>query len=465
MHHRRGHPGLHGGRNLCRYKLKVLLIEKENDVCTGITRANTAIIYPGYDNKPGTLKSRLCVKGNRNFPALCDELEVPISKCGSLMVCHGSRGAEVLKKKYENGIASGVPNLELITGEEVRTLEPHLAGDLFMGLYAPDTATVQPWEVGIAAYENAMENGCEVRLNSKVVGIEKYGSGFKISSTDTVITTRAILNCAGLYADRIREMIHPPFVRIFPEKADYFIFDKTAKGFLDHIIFEEPEEKGKGLTLVPTVTGNLLAGPSAQGDCERDDFATSASGLAFLKTRLQELVPELPLSAIIRNFASVRPNPFEMKLTEDLQLVRSDRSIHSFVIDCTEDCPTFISLIGIKTPGLTCCDELTKYVVNMLLHQLGNPTLNPDFQPRRTVKKPMKELSLKERNARIQEDSSYGKIVCRCEQISEGEIRDAIRRGARTVDGVKRRCGTGMGACQGSRCRYEIEKMLQQSLR
>lgn len=465
--------GCMAARTLTRYQLKVLLIEKENDVCMGISRANTAIIYAGYDNKPDTLKSSLCVKGNMNFPFLCEELGVPISRCGSLMLCHGPRGAEVLKKKYKNGLQNHVSGLELISGEEAHALEPHLAGEIYMGLFSPNTATVQPWEIGIAAFENALENGCEIRLSAKVTDIEKTDGGFRITVSDSsapksskteVITARGILNCAGVYADRVRELLLPPSVRIYPEKADYFIFDKTVKGFLSHIIFEEPEEKGKGLTLVPTVNGNLLAGPSAQGNCECDDFSTSSDGLAFLEKRLGELLPELPLSAVIRNFASIRPNPFEVSQGENLEIIRSPRSIHSFVIDQPKDCPAFISLIGIKTPGLTCCEELAKYIVRQLLPVLGNPPLNPNFHSRRESPVCMRRLSLSEKTSCIQKDPSYGKIICRCEQVSEGEIRDAISRGAKTVDGVKRRCGTGMGACQGSRCSYEITRLLAREL-
>lgn len=265
--------GCMAARNLTRFSLKVLLIEKENDVCTGISRANTAIVYPGYDNKPGTLKSRLCVKANANFSALCEELGVEVSRCGSLMVCHGPRGAEVLKKKYANGQESHVPGLELLTGEEIHALEPHLSDNLYMGLYCPNTATIQPWELGIAAYENAVANGCAVLLNTKVTGIEQYSGGFRItisevshasdnvsaakssasggfstvnasvsgdspteSSSQVVLTTRAILNCAGLYADRIREMLFPPFVRIYPEKADYFILNLHGREIGDHAV-------------------------------------------------------------------------------------------------------------------------------------------------------------------------------------------------------------------------------------
>lgn len=465
--------GCMAARTLTRYQLKVLLIEKENDVCMGISRANTAIIYAGYDSKPGTLKSSLCVKGNMNFPSLCQELGVPISRCGSLMICHGPRGAEVLKKKYQNGLQNHVSGLELISGKEVHALEPHLAGEIYMGLYSPNTATVQPWEIGIAAFENALANGCEVRLSAKVTDIKKTEDGFRITIADTsvpregkteVLTAGGILNCAGAYADRVRELLLPPSVRIYPEKADYFIFDKAVEGFLSHIIFQEPEEKGKGLTLVPTVNGNLLAGPSAQGDCAPDDVSTSSEGLAFLEKRLGELLPGLPLSAVIRSFASIRPNPFEVSQGKDLEIIRSPRSIHSFVIDQPGDCPGFISLIGIKTPGLTCCEELADYVVSRLLPVLGNPPLNPDFHPRRKIPVCMRRLSLSEKASCIEKDPSYGKIVCRCEQISEGEILDAISRGAKTVDGVKRRCGTGMGPCQGSRCTYEIAGLLSREL-
>ena len=430
--------GCFAARNLRRWNISTVLIEAEEDVCTGISKANTAIVYAGYDNKVGSLKARMTVRGNREFDKLCQELDVPFSRCGSLMVSYGPGADRVLKKKFDNGTQSGVPGLRLISGPEAEAMEPMLAPGVTSALYAPSTGTVNPWQLGLAAYENAVRNGCDVMLNSPVRAIRKDGDGYVITAGEAEIQCKTVLNCAGIDADRVQELCFEPSVRLVLDGADFLILDEHgAKPRC--IIFQESEEKGKGVTAVPTVDGNLLLGPS-QRPLEGKFWATNRDGLDFLREAIGQVLPTVDLSQVIRTFGSVRPNPHRVVL-ENGEYVPDGKSIGSFSIE--NPAPGFYSLIGIKTPGLTCADQLGRYLAERIAAHLSAKQ-NPDFDPIR------KAISAKDSH-----------IVCQCRKITRGEILEAIRRGATTVEGVKRRVGSGLGRCQGSRCTWEIERLLE----
>ena len=441
--------GCFTARNLCRWKLHIALLEAREDVCTGISRANTAIVYPGYDHKPGTLKAEMCVRANAGFDALCRELDVPFSRCGSMMVSFGEKADAVLRKKYQNGLSLGVPGLRLLSGEEARKMEPVLAEGVTSALFAPTTGTVNPWEFGIAACENAAANGADLFLNTRVLGISRRSEGYRVETDQEAFFCRAVVNCAGLSADRVQELLFPASVHIAPDAADYLILDKAAKNKPSHIIQYEPEDGGKGFNAVPTVEGSLLLGPSERAN--EVDFAVSAQGLSFVRDRSGRVLPGLDVNDAIRSFAAVRPNP-----------QRPDgSSIGSFVIEHPD--PWFWSLIGIKTPGLTCADELGRYVADKVAAELGAEE-NPVFDPHRAGIRRIRNLTLSERTALVRENPDYGEILCHCEDVSKAEIREAIRRGAVSVDGVKRRVGTGMGRCQGSRCERAVMELLAEEL-
>ena len=437
--------GCFTARNLRKWNISVAILEAAGDVCTGVTRANTAIVYPGYDNKPGSLKAEMTVRGNGNFGSLCEELEVPFSRCGSLMVSYGPGADRVLRKKYDAGLQSGVPGLRLIPGPQANDMEPLLAPGVTSALYAPSTGTVNPWQLGIAAFENALHNGAQPLLNTQVLGIQPSGGGYIIETNGAPIACRVILNCAGLNADKVQELLFPPSVRLIPTGADFFVLDKRAPA-PSRIIFQESEEKGKGVTAVPTVEGNLLLGPS-QRPLEDRPWATTFGGMDFLREATTQVLPGVDLSQIIRSFASVRPNPHRV-IWKDGAYVPDGKSIGSFVIE--NPAPGFYSLIGIKTPGLTCADELGAYLAKQAAACL-DAAENPSFDPRRRA-------IIRRRN-----EPDYHQIICQCEHITRGEILEAIARGAATVDGVKRRVGSGMGRCQGSRCAWEIVKILKET--
>ena len=494
--------GCFAARNLTRYKLRVALIEKREDLCTGVSRANTAIVYSGCDTKPGTLKTALCVKSAQGFAMLCGELGVRYSQCGSLMVCFGERGAKVLREKQEIGTVNGVRGMKLLGREETLTLEPNIAANVHSALYVPDTGTVMPWELGLAAAENAARNGAEIMLNTEVTSIERNaqsrgkrkeergklrdeGAGdaryvFEVQTNNGTYLARAIVNCGGMAADGILGMLMEPTVRIVPTAGDYYVLDTKAAGHIRHVIFHEPEEKEKGLTLVPTVDGNILVGPTER---EGDDYETTATGLEELRELVSQVIPTLPMEHVIRSFGAVRPNPYALRVgaernaecrMQNAELrdegagdgyVLIDKSINDFCVVEAEG-GAFVSLVGVKTPGLTCANELGILAADKIAAFLGAAE-NSLFDPLRGPLIRLSDMPLEERKTLTNEkDAAFSKIICRCRSVSEGEIVESIRSfpGAVTVDGVKRRTGAGSGRCQGGFCGRQVVELLARQL-
>ena len=417
-------------RNLRRWNISTLLLEQENDVCKGITRANSAIVYPGYDNKPGSLKAKLTVRGNAAMEALCNALEVPFCRCGSVLVTYDRSAVSRLEKKLQNGIENGVPGLQLLSGPEAEALEPGLQKGVEAALYAPTTGTVNPWKLGIAAWENALQNGAQTMLNTKVLGISQTQEGFLVETSGETLQTKMVFNCAGLTADRVQELAFPASVRLHLDAAEYLVFDTRAQK-PERVIFLQGSSCGKGITAIPCVEGNLLI--SGVRKALTSPFATTWEGLQELHRDTRALLPEVDMSLVIRSFGAVRPNPHR----------ENGENVADFCIE--NPAPGFFSLIGIKTPGVTCANEL-----GLLLAQRAAAYLqaeeNPAFNPKR------QGISQKDQE-----------IICQCEKITRAEILEAIGRGATTVDGVKRRLGTGMGRCQGSRCEWRIAKILKET--
>ena len=417
-------------RNLRRWKISTLLLEKEADVCKGITRANSSILYAGYDNKPGSLKAELTVRGNANMATLCEELDVPFSRCGSLLVTYDPAAVSRLEKKLQSGLQSGVPGLRLLTGPEAEAMEPGLAKGVAAALYAPSTGTVNPWQLGIAAYENALHNGAEAKLNTEVTAISSQDGGFLVETGRESYFCKMVFNCAGLWADKVQELAFEPSVRLKLDAAEYLVFDtRTHKP--ERIIFLQGSSCGKGITAIPCVEGNLMI--SGVRKSLKEPFATTGEGLEELHAATKELLPDVDLSLVIRSFGAVRPNPRK----------ENGENVNDFCIE--NPAPGFYSLIGIKTPGLTASQELGFLLAEKAAAYLGAEE-NRDFDPIR------KGISEKD-----------NEIICQCQKITKAEILEAIRRGATTVDAVKRRLGTGMGRCQGSRCSWRIAKILKET--
>lgn len=485
--------GCFAARNLLRWNMSVLLIEKEEDICRGITKANSAIVYSGCDNKPGSLKAELTVRANGRFDTLCRELDVPFHRCGSVAAAVGPCGEQVLQEKYEQGKRNGVPGMQLLSGEEARKMEPYLSADVTRALYVPGTGTVNPWQLGIAACENALQNGCEAWMNMEVTGIQKTEQGYLIKckgknisgsrmSNDSVrtesliqeeekiVVCRAVINCAGLSADRVQELLFAPSIRLFPDGAGFLVLDRDCPG-PEHIVFQEMED-GKGITAIPAVEGNLLLA-SPKRNQEGEPFSTDYEVLGKIKQMTAELLPEMDCSRVIRSFGAVRPNPHRVKAIladseewnesvencVNIQYLPDGKNIGSFSIEHPED--GFYSLIGIKTPGLTCADELGRYLAERTAAYLEAGE-NPRFDPIRKGIPSVHRMTFEERESFVKHHPEYGEVICQCEDITKGEILEAVQRGAKTAEGVKRRVGTGMGRCQGSRCSQKIERLIKE---
>ena len=421
--------GCFAARSLTKYRMRAVLIEAAEDVCTGVTKANTAVVYAGYDHHPGSMKARLTVQANASFDRLCGELDVPFSRCGSLMTACGPRGEAVLNRKLAQGRRNGVQGLRLLSGDEAREREPMLSPEVRAALYAPTTGTVNPWKLGIAAFENARANGCETLLGARVVSIHKDGAGYRICTEREEIAARSVINCAGTAAASVQELAFPSPVRIRLDGADFLVFDPLTPRPA-HILFEE-SETGKGITAVPCTEGNLLLDSPPR--TYRPDRATTREGLAEIRAHAARLLPALDFRGVIRSFGGERPNPEGA----------DGRDIRDFCIE--RPAPTFWSMIGIKTPGLTCADALGDLLAEACAAQLC-AARNEDFRPDRSAIRP----------------AAGSPIVCQCEQVRRDAVMQAIARGAVTADGIKRRVGCGMGRCQGSRCAFEIDRILKE---
>ena len=454
--------GCFTARSLTRYELDVIVLEKESDVCRGISKANTGIIYSGYDNSPGSRKQKLCVQANEEFDTLCRELEVPFKRPGSLMVAYGPRADAVIKKKYDDGLKGGVEGLKLLSGAEAQAMEPSLAEGITSALYAPDTGTVDPWELCIAAYENAQANGAEFFFNSRVKTIRRENRGFIVETDHEIYFTRALVNTAGLSSDKVRELCEKPMIRLFPTAADYIVLDKGSGSIVSHIILHEGED-GKGLTLVPTVDGNLLVGPTNREASDEEvasqDMRTDKEGIDQLKKLCSEVIPELDLSKQIRTFGSLRPDPYYVTEHEG-SLKKEEKSIKDIRI-IEED--GLLSLIGIKTPGLTFAGELGRIVAEKAAAYAGKTIANRNFDPHRKAIIRARDLDYEERAELIAKDPAYGEIVCACMDVTKAEVLQAVSRGAKGFEAVKRRTGAGFGRCQGSRCRKRIMDIMEEA--
>jgi len=452
--------GCFTARNLTRYDISVTVLEKEDDVCRGISKANTGIIYSGYNNRPGTEKQKLCVQANEEFDRLCSELEVPFSRPGSLMVGYDPKADAVIARKYSDGVRGGIKGLRLMSGSEAEAMEPALVKGITFALYSPETGTVDPWELCIAAYENAADNGAKFVFGCRVTDVKRENGGFKVWTEGDTFFAKVLVNAAGLSSDTIREMTEKPFIRLFPSAADYIVLDRQAGNAVDHIILHEGED-GKGLTIVPTVDGNLLIGPTnreaADNGTHEHDMRTDAGGLDILRDLCAEIVPGIDMSLQIRTFGSLRPDPYYVSQSGGSVIKRED-SIKD--IRVTEE-DGLISLIGIKTPGLTFSNELGKIVAEKAAALAGRTQPNAGFDPHRKAIVRARDLNAEERAALIAQDSAYGEVICSCMDVTAAEVIQAMGRGAHDFESVKRRTGAGFGRCQGSRCRRKITDLIK----
>ena len=437
-------------RELSKYDLKVLLLDKENDVANGTTKANSAIVHAGYDAEPNSLKARFNVEGNRMMEQICKELDVPFKRIGSLVVAFNEEEIETVKGIYEKGLKNGVPNIRIILKDELLEMEPNINPEAVGALYAPTGGIVGPWELAIALAENAVENGVELRLNTEVQNIEKQDNGYKIYTNDGEIDSKYVVNSAGVYADRIHNMVAEPTFTLTPRRGQYYLLDKSAGTLVNRVIFQSPSKISKGVVVLPTVHGNLLVGPDAEDIDDRDNKYTSDDRLDFVKDRAKKTSDKIPFNMVITSFAGLRASP----------------STGDFIVEEVEGAKGFIDVAGIESPGLSASPAIGDFVANLLKEIDGNFIENEDFNPIRREMIHFMELSQEEKSRLIKEDPRYGRIICRCENITEGEIVDAIHRkvGGTSVDGIKRRTRAGMGRCQGGFCQPRVIEILAREL-
>ncbi|MBD7915956.1 NAD(P)/FAD-dependent oxidoreductase [Clostridium sp. Sa3CUN1] len=436
-------------RELTKYNVKVAIVEKENDVSMGTSKANSAIIHAGYDPKAGTLMAKFNVKGNEMFGDICDELDVPFKRNGSLVLAFDDEELEAVKKLYENGNKIGVKGLRILNREEVKELEENVSDNVLGALYAPTGGIVGVMEYTIALAENSVLNGGKIFLNSEVVKIEKDDT-FKITtSKNGVIEGKYIVNAAGVYSDAIHNLICKESFKIIPRRGEYFVMDKSQGKLFTNTVFQCPTTLGKGILVTPTVHGNLIVGPNAEDIYDKDAVNTTSEGLDYVIETTKKTTENINFRESIRNFAGLRAIP----------------DTGDFIIGEDKDVKGFVDVAGMKSPGLSAAPAIAIEVVKILqIIGLSNEE-NKNFNGNRK-RIIFNELSRKEKEELIKKNPSYGKIVCRCENITEGEIVDAIKNsfGSITVDGVKRRCRPGMGRCQGGFCGPRVVEIIAREL-
>ena len=441
-------------RELSKYDMNVVLLEKCGDVAMGSSKANSAIVHAGFDAESGTLKAKLNVQGVALMAYYCNKLAVPYKNIGSLVVAYSQDDMKTLKTLFERGVENGVQNMDIIGREKLREMEPHISEEAVGALWAPTAGIVSPYELTIAAVENAIMNGAEVKRNSGVLDIEYKNDMFCISTATGVVEAKYVINCAGVFADKIANMIGDTSFKLIPRKGEYYLLDKTEKKMVNHVLFPCPSAMGKGILVSPTVHGNVLMGPTALDldDDKKLDVSTTNEGLNEVKSSVSGVIPQLTTRNAITSFAGLRAH-------------RVDGD-NDFIIAPSKANEHFINVAGIESPGLTAAPAIARYVGKMFAGMAPGYEKKQDFISKRPAPIKMAELSPEERAEIVKKDSRYGRIICRCEGITEGEIIDAIKApcGARDVDAVKRRTRAGMGRCQGGFCGSKVVEILSREL-
>lgn len=431
-------------RELTRNGFKVCVVEKGSDAAMGATKANSAIVHAGFDAEECSLKARLNVEGSCLMPDVAKELGVKYIRNGSIVVAFDDNDRKIVNDLFLRGKANGVKGLEIIEKDRLKEIEPNISDDAICALYAPTGAIICPYELTFAALGNAMDNGAEFRTNFEVKGIAFKDDIYLVTDGNECIETRTVINAAGLYADRIAQMAGDDSFKITPRRGEYILLDKTAGALAKQTVFCTPTKMGKGILVSPTVDGNLLLGPTSENIEDKEDKATTMEGFDKIISGCNKTLSGIPLAKTITSFCGLR----------------AAGDTGDFII--TSPKKGFVNLAGIESPGLSASPAIAKYAVNMLKEQGFELTEREDFNPIRPSLTEFKNMSIDEKNEIIKEDSSYGKIICRCEGVTEGEILKAIRTNPKPsdLDGVKRRTRAQMGRCQGGFCMPYIMELL-----
>lgn len=444
-----GAVGCAVARYLSRYRLSICLVERGEDVCVGTSKANSAICHAGFDAPVGSAKARFNVEGSRMMEGLSQELDFPYRRCGSLVLCFDEAELPHLRELLERGVQNGVEGLEILDRAALRALEPAVSDKAVAALWAPTGAVLCPFGMTIALAENAAANGCAFRFNTEVARIERRDGFFRLHTGGDCIDTRVVISAAGVYGDALHNQLCADKLTIVPRRGEYCLLDRTCGQLVQHTIFQLPSAMGKGVLVTPTVHGNLLVGPTAVDQPDKDRTATTAEGLRSVAETAAKSVENLPMRDVITSFAGLRAH---LSGPED-----------DFIVGESTD--GFFEAVGIESPGLSSAPAIGRYLAELAAAKLHAAEKEDFIAQRRDMPHP-REMDFASRQDLIARDPAYGQVICRCEGVTEGEIRDAIRRvpGARSLDGVKRRVRAGMGRCQGGFCGPKVMELLSREL-
>ena len=437
-------------RELSKYNIKIALLERANDCAMGATKANSAIVHAGFDAVPGTLKAKLNVRGVELMKKVCSELHVPLKNNEALVVAFSEDEIPHLNGLLERGVKNGVPGLHIVNREELVKLEPNIGDTAVGALVAPTSSIVCPYELTIAGVENAVTNGADFLRNCEVKNIKKVDGEFVLDTTLGDITATYVINAAGVHSGEIAALIGDDSIEIVVRHGDYYLLDKSQGSLVSRTIFQCPSKMGKGVLVSPTVDGNLIVGPSAEDIDDGDDVSTTPVGLDKIYVNAIKSVPAVSLRNAITSFSGNRAHP-----TSD-----------DFIIGSSKADKNFINAAGIESPGLSSAPAIAEMIDGIINELSGGFEKKADFDPIRPEPVRFRHMTTEERAKLIEKNKAYGRIVCRCETITEGEILDAIHApaGARDVDGVKRRTRAGMGRCQGGFCGSKVVEILAREL-
>lgn len=443
--------GVVGGmiaRTLSAYNLKVCILEKQNDVAMGTTKANSAIVHAGFDAKAGSLKAKLNVQGSKMMKQVTDELGVKYKNNGSLVIGFDDEDRSTIEELLERGKQNGVEGLRILEKEELKALEPNISDNVICALYAPTGAIVCPYELTVAAIGNAMDNGVELKTSFEVCKIEAFEGGYEIASETDSIKAKFVVNAAGVYSDAVARMIGDDSFYITPRRGEYILLDKECGGLVSNTIFRTPSKMGKGILVSPTVDGNLLTGPTSVDIEDKEDTSTTTEGFEQVIKEANENVDGIPYNKTITSFCGLR----------------ATGSTGDFIINSPKD--RFVNVAGIESPGLSAAPAIALMVRDILSEQGMVLEEKKDYNPLRKAMHAFREATIEEKNEIIKKDKSFGRIICRCEGVTEGEILEAIRSNPKPtdLDGVKRRTRAQMGRCQGGFCSPYIINMLAREL-
>ncbi len=443
--------GVIGGmvaRELSKYQLSVCLLEKENDVAMGATKANSGIIHGGYDPEPDTLKAEMNTKGVELLYEAAKQLHVPYRQNGSMICAFGAEQEGAIHELYERGLQNGISQMKVLSGEEARELEPNLSEEITLVLHVPTAGIICPYKLTIAAVGNAMDNGVELKRNFEIAAIEKKEHFTVRATSGETVEGEYFINCAGCYSDKIAAMVGDCDFTIIPRSGEYLLLDRTAGNMVSHTIFQVPSKEGKGILVSPTADGNLLTGPTAMMVDTPENTELTQEGIDTVIRLARKSVPNVNFRQVITSFAGVR----------------SSEKKGDFIIEASDKVPNFVQAAAIDSPGLTSSVAIARRVVE-ILGSLGLSLVTKEnWCCEREDMESFHHLSDEQKDAFIKENPDFGKIICRCEMISEGEIRQTITQNppAMDMDGVKRRTRAGMGRCQGGFCSPYVMKMIAQ---